>query len=313
MLPIMYYTPITNFRDYANPSDHPCYRLRVEQIIKRLNSEGHDVSVKFTNERLTQPCTLIITSIGEDEFLLASQNKDLGGVNIHDYTEAIYDIPILEQTKDRCDHFACSSSYIRDTLSQKYGKKAMLIKDPYEDITIKRKKDDDWPEVPVAAFLHGGDRSELAAILRPYCTAAGYKLVEICKGGDVEWNRLTWANELVNCQVALCPQNQWNFPAKSNVKVITAMALGLPVVASPLQSYLEIINTGENGFICYSLEDWAQSLIRLLDKPLRDKFYENNLNDIIAYSPDAVYRVWKTILLNERKTCNIQANDLFRN
>ena len=58
--------------------------------------------------------------------------------------------------------------------------------------------------------------------------------------------------------------------AKSANRLTQLMAAGLAVIASPLPSYLPIINTGQNGFIAYSLTDWAAFFKELKDPTARE-------------------------------------------
>jgi glycosyltransferase involved in cell wall biosynthesis len=45
------------------------------------------------------------------------------------------------------------------------------------------------------------------------------------------------------------------------------MSLGLPVVATPIGSNLEIIEDGVNGFLADSDEEWEDRLRTLIDNP----------------------------------------------
>jgi glycosyltransferase involved in cell wall biosynthesis len=45
------------------------------------------------------------------------------------------------------------------------------------------------------------------------------------------------------------------------------MSLGLPVVATPTGSNLEIINDGVNGFLASSPQEWYDRIITLIDNP----------------------------------------------
>ena len=45
------------------------------------------------------------------------------------------------------------------------------------------------------------------------------------------------------------------------------MAFGIPVIASPVPSYLEIIRHGENGFIARTAREWSKFLMFLRDNP----------------------------------------------
>jgi hypothetical protein len=79
------------------------------------------------------------------------------------------------------------------------------------------------------------------------------------------------------------------------------MALGLPVLASPLASYQEVIFSGCNGFICETLEDWGEGLHRLKNSEFRKMVWEHNQQDVLKYAPDRLYREWTKVLLNKPK------------
>ena len=54
---------------------------------------------------------------------------------------------------------------------------------------------------------------------------------------------------------------------KCAFKLIQFMAAGIPVVASPVGSNVDVVSHGENGFLAESPEDWAQCLEKLLTDP----------------------------------------------
>jgi len=60
-----------------------------------------------------------------------------------------------------------------------------------------------------------------------------------------------------------------NWMRKSENRLTLKMALGLPVVASPVPAYLGIIDHGVNGFIADSPQAWRDSLQALRDPELR--------------------------------------------
>lgn len=73
--------------------------------------------------------------------------------------------------------------------------------------------------------------------------------------------------------IGLAPasDNEWN-RYKSFVKVLLYMAVGLPVVASPVGLPLHIIRDGENGFLAKTPSEWVERLRLLLsDADLRRK------------------------------------------
>ncbi len=88
-------------------------------------------------------------------------------------------------------------------------------------------------------------------------------------GVDVEF--LPWSFDievprLQECQIGVVPVqpdtwSKWKF----YFKLIQLMALGLPVVASPIGSNREIIQDGVNGFFASTEEEWYDRLRRLAD------------------------------------------------
>jgi glycosyltransferase involved in cell wall biosynthesis len=70
------------------------------------------------------------------------------------------------------------------------------------------------------------------------------------------------------CDLFVAPlqDNRFN-RAKSAVKFLEYSALGLPGVYSRLPAYEGVIEHGRNGFLAYSLEEWEQRLIDLIEAP----------------------------------------------
>ena len=124
-------------------------------------------------------------------------------------------------------------------------------------------------------YIGMGGHSYTAKELRPLIEGElGMKLYIMSEwqDADIQWNPKTWL-ETAKCfdiLIALVDYNK--FPFKGNNKLTQYMALGKPVVASPVESYLPIIKQGENGFIARTMDDWRQFLTLLRDNPeLREK------------------------------------------
>lgn len=90
-------------------------------------------------------------------------------------------------------------------------------------------------------------------------------------GVDTEFIR--WAYDLEvprlqECLVGLVPvkPSVWS-PWKFFFKLIQYMSLGLPVVATPTGSNLEIIKDGVNGFLADSAEEWYERIKLLIENP----------------------------------------------
>jgi glycosyltransferase involved in cell wall biosynthesis len=88
-------------------------------------------------------------------------------------------------------------------------------------------------------------------------------------GVEVEFIPWTYDIEvprLQECQIGIVPvkPSVWS-PWKFFFKLIQFMSLGLPVVATPTGSNLEIIKDGVNGFLASSSNEWYDRLSLLMD------------------------------------------------
>ncbi|HNX82280.1 MAG TPA: glycosyltransferase [Candidatus Omnitrophota bacterium] len=83
-----------------------------------------------------------------------------------------------------------------------------------------------------------------------------------------------YARLLATSDIIISPKDLCNSyeTAHSEYKITLGMACGLPVVASPQQSYREALGFRNAGFIAHNNEDWFQSLSKLIrDYKLRDE------------------------------------------
>jgi glycosyltransferase involved in cell wall biosynthesis len=80
------------------------------------------------------------------------------------------------------------------------------------------------------------------------------------------WTYASEVPQLHQCQIGVVPirPDNWS-PWKFFFKLVQMMALGLPVVAAPIGSNLEIIKDGVNGFLPRSQDEWYQRLAELAD------------------------------------------------
>lgn len=293
---IYWYYPNNNYSLFPNVFDNPSIRLRVKYNLEFFNKDGHDAQITDDLDKAYLADILILLSFGEKEYLLTKYLKEHQKIVIHDYTENIRGIPILEKTKELCDQIICCSTVLAEKERETYPDKVSVIKDPFEPTAII--KNIDYFSKKVVWSGMGGNAVLPQKILKPIIYKVGLKYIEISNNpnSDYAWQQDTWQNYYASCDIAICPQDQWVFPAKSNVKVTTAMSLGLPVIASPIQSYLEIIDNEENGFIAYTLEDWEKYLYLLKDYSVRKKIVTNAFKKLSDYSVETIYKQWKNIL-----------------
>jgi glycosyltransferase involved in cell wall biosynthesis len=108
------------------------------------------------------------------------------------------------------------------------------------------------------------------------------KLKIICND-FFECNRMpvvkkTWALEDENSDLqdidiglAPLPDHEWT-KGKCATKLLQYLAVGIPVVCSPVGVHTEIIKEGVNGLFAVSIEEWIEKISRLVnDKALRER------------------------------------------
>lgn len=144
----------------------------------------------------------------------------------------------------------------------------------------------------------GGNSFLASQVYKDIIDKAGYDLVMITEwaNADVKWNINTWPEEIKKCDVVFCPQRIDIQPAKSSIKAISAMALGLPVVASRIKSYEEIIKQGENGYIFDTKEDLYNILMELKDDKKRKSICEKAKESVKEYTVESISDRWVEVL-----------------
>lgn len=79
------------------------------------------------------------------------------------------------------------------------------------------------------------------------------------------WSLKSEAEDVALLDLGLAPlgDTPWN-QGKCGLKVLQYWAAGVPVVASPVGVYREMIRDGENGFLASNREEWAEKLLALI-------------------------------------------------
>lgn len=81
----------------------------------------------------------------------------------------------------------------------------------------------------------------------------------------VDWNYDALLAETAKCDLGIVPvdcDSPFN-RAKPAGRALLMMGMGLPVVASPVESHLEVIKEGVTGYIARSPQEWAGAIRRL--------------------------------------------------
>lgn len=295
------------FIDINNPSVrirryNIAIKMRSLGINSRIMTEYYGRNNYEIRNDIGDATVVIFTSNHKFDVELIKHLKSAGVTCVYDKCEAIFGGPNEKVYLDEVDLVTCCSTKLESLLNERGFMKTCVIKDAIEDkhpqieIVYENRY-----EKPKAVYMGMGGNSFLVTDhLKDVIDKAGYDLVVISEwdNATVKWNINTWPDEMVKCDVALCPQRTNIQPAKSEIKVITAMALGLPVIASPLQSYTEIINNGENGFICDDEKTWYDVLLQLKDPELRKKIGEAGKRSVSNFDLTNIARQWEKNLLD---------------
>lgn len=80
------------------------------------------------------------------------------------------------------------------------------------------------------------------------------------------WDLNTEVDLLRAFDIGLMPLPDDDFTrGKGGYKLLQYMAMGLPVVASPVEINAELVDDGGNGFLAHTPDDWVRYLSRLID------------------------------------------------
>lgn len=117
----------------------------------------------------------------------------------------------------------------------------------------------------------------------------------------IQWDKnnlhKNW-EKVMECDIAVFPSKDTDwYMSKSNNKLTTAMALGLPVVAYPIPAYQGIMNHKKNVFSAKTLSEWKKGLSYLMSKKNRERLgttgRENTIN---IFSLENIGKQWEEVL-----------------
>ncbi len=87
----------------------------------------------------------------------------------------------------------------------------------------------------------------------------------------VPWRESSEIEDLLQINIGLMPltEDSWA-EGKCGFKALQYLALGIPAVISPVGVNRQIVETGVNGYLCTTQQEWYDALARLItDPPLR--------------------------------------------
>jgi GT2 family glycosyltransferase len=153
----------------------------------------------------------------------------------------------------------------------------------------------------VMSCSYGGN-SILVEELRPLVQELGMELVAIHEWdtANIKWEAGTWRQHLSQADIIIVPSNYEKQPAKSANRVTQGMALGKPVICSPLQAYLDVERDHPGCVLVATTQnEWREHLIRLRDdETLRKELGTKALIASKDYFIDAIGAKWVSALFS---------------
>ncbi len=217
----------------------------------------------------------------------------------------IYDNDMI----DTVDFILVPSEYLKENLIKKGidANKIFFLPDAIETSPNLKKQYSKNEKVKIVWFGNEGHWNTLELIkkiLKENEQFKNYELTTISSHNEAtkKWNLNTIWVDLLEHDIGVIPMDvdNQNHLVKSNNRATMFMALGIPVVCSPLPSYLNIIENGLNGFIAQNEQEWIEYLSKLKDPILRQKIGDNVHNYVFQnFSIDLITSKFISILLTK--------------
>lgn len=217
------------------------------------------------------------------------------------------------------DAVIATSEVFRDVIPRKHHDKLHVVFDGYEhDATLQKSHSPNrelrlclltnhvWDAVPCIPKLPAGVSLKIIGP-GPGILATSFRRSRVFRDSAydfeyVPWNEHTVIEEILECDAGIIPWPEMDQAVrlKSANRLMLFMSLGLPVIASPVPSYLPIVRQGENGFIADGTHEWMEYIQLLLDEPARRQGIGSAArNDVVErFSKDRQGALYHDILEN---------------
>lgn len=300
--------------------DEPSTRIRRLNVSKWLASHGIDSQVSESYAQGSMDVGALLGELRVADVVVFTQFSDVdrdlmerlnraGIATVYDMNEDLEGYPALEELLDT----ARANVFCSTALKEKYGdnRTGFVIHDAFEtrEKALEHSYAPHGKDGKVRVLWSGmGGNAKNAEFLRSICNELGMEFLVMSEwaNADIPWKRETWLEQLNDADIVVSPQRIDVQNCKSNTKATQPMALGIPVVVSPLQAYTEFIKNGDNGFICTEPAAWKDALTALRDSQLlREKVGKAGQASVGNYSIDMVGLRWfVTLTMLCHENCN---------
>lgn len=296
-------TNLAIYLPYNYVATNPSVRLRRLLLRRILIESGIRADIIRRFEDLNAFDNILISSFDSSIEEQCISLRKSGRRLFYDHSEALFGFPHQHEVFNLMDYIVCCSSRLASITATHLNAITQpvvipdIIEEPYP---IHSPKEVIRPRVVHCAM---GGNTFMSRELKPLIEEAGMDLVIISEweDADIKWSQDTYLYEMAKCDLVICPQKVDLQPAKSNVKLTQAMALGMPVVCSPLPAYLEIVKHNENALIASTLEEWQAAFHKLKDLSERIRLGKAALASVQPFKRESIAKLWKSLLETPRK------------
>ena len=284
-------------------------RIRRVNVSSYLKSQGFDSEVcglYSTGERdraklfedLHSADVVVFSAFGSGEGDLMEDLNRAGVVTIFDLNEELTGYPALQQCLENAVHVVFCGTAMANTFGRHV--RSTVIPDAYElppNLDRYYQPHGTGSKVKVVWCGYGGN-AENCDFLRPIIADLGMELEIISEwdNADRRWTLETWLEDLQRADVVISPQRETQ-GAKSNVKATQAMALGIPVIVTPIPAYQEAIREGVTGMFARTDVEWKNCLQDLAEQGRRQAMGQAARAAVKErYSIEGVGILWDNLL-----------------
>lgn len=270
---------------------------------------------------------LYVRLIGKNDIVIIQKAKGKRTVNLLKLLKkrGIYtvyvdcDIPVKEKEASHARHIILTSKYLVERYRERFPEKRIDFIDDASELFISPEKKVNANPTKAVWFGFAGTQKwksylELKAKVniwkRDGEISTVLRSVSDSKDADYQWTNdaLQLISSFDFATIPLFFDNPMSLGKSSN-RVVQAMALGMPVLASPLPSYREVIKDGYNGFLCSTDQDWLSAIKKMEDpKTLKEMSLNAYLFASSHYRIEHIVDEWIEIL----GICKLQKKEVFR-
>jgi len=281
---------------------YPALRIRCRNVDAWLRSKGLDSRVVAIDDPqgMEGADVAVLSTCGEDSASSAKRLREKGTAVVYDCCEDL-EMPFQEEGYAQANRLVCCSTVLAEKFRKHGNTRAIFDAYEVDAHEVGPEAKHDYPahgkdgRLRIAWCGTGGNACTVD-FLRPIAAKLGMELTVISEwdNADLKWDEKTWLRDLCAHDVVVVPQRPVHM-AKSNNRVTQAMSLGLPVLASPMRAYEEVVVHGRNGFICSAPEEWEKALTELRDEGRRREIGTAAKASVANYSMDVVGEEWLKI------------------